>query len=127
MNKGTLGKTFESGEVSVRQGEDGQAMYVIQDGQVEVINERDTQEVRLAVLNQGDFFGEVPFFERRGQAGIVRATVRALEPVRVLTVDKKTLLRRLHEDPSLSYRILQTMARRIQEMEAEVTRLIVGD
>lgn len=127
MNKGTLGKTFESGEVIVRQGEDGQAMYVIQDGQVEVINERDTQEVRLAVLNQGDFFGEVPFFERRGQAGIVRATVRALEPVRVLTVDKKTLLRRLHEDPSLSYRILQTMARRIQEMEAEVTRLIVGD
>jgi len=127
LNKGTLGKTFESGEVIVRQGEDGQAMYVIQDGQVEVINERDTQEVRLAVLNQGDFFGEVPFFERRGQAGIVRATVRALEPVRVLTVDKKTLLRRLHEDPSLSYRILQTMARRIQEMEAEVTRLIVGD
>jgi CRP-like cAMP-binding protein len=127
LNKGTLGKTFESGEVIVRQGEEGQAMYVIQEGQVEVINERDTQEVRLAVLNQGDFFGEVPFFERRGQAGTVRATVRALEPVRVLTVDKKTLLRRLHEDASLSYRILQTMARRIQEMEAEVTRLIVGD
>ena len=100
-------------------------MYVIQDGQVEVINEKNSQEVRLSVLKEGDFFGEVPFFERKDQQGIVRTTVRALEPVRILTVDKKTLLRRFHEDPSLAYRILQIMARRVREMEEEITRLII--
>ena len=125
MAKGVLGKEYDTGATIVRQGDPGDVMYVIQEGQVEVVNEKDAREVRLAVLKEGDFFGEVPFFERKNQIGVVRATVRALESVRVLTVDKKTLVRRLHEDPSLSYRILQTMARRVQEMEEEITRLII--
>ena len=127
MKTGNLGKVYESGETIVRQGEMGKSMFVIQEGQVEVINEKEGKEVRLAVLREGDFFGEVPFFERRRQEGITRTTVRALDQIRVLTVDKKTLLRRIHEDPSLAYRILETMARRIHEMEDEVIRLFVGE
>lgn len=127
MKTGSLGKVYEKGEAIVRQGEVGVSMFVIQEGQAEVINEKDGKKVHLAVLKEGDFFGEVPFFERRGSAGVARATVRALDQIRVLTVDKKTLLRRIHEDPSLAYRILETMARRIHEMEDEVTRLFIGE
>ena len=57
----------------------------------------------------------------------MRATVQALSQTRVLTVDKKTILRRIHEDPSLAYRILETMSRRVRELETELVRLIVGD
>ena len=104
-------------------------MYVIQSGQVEVLHEKegeDDKEVHLTELGEGRFFGEVPLFERVGSEGTVRATVRALGEVRVLTVDRKTILRRIHEDPSLAYRILQTMSRRIRALEEEVVRLVVG-
>ena len=35
----------------------------------------------------------------------------------------KSFLRRIHEDPSLAYRMVQTMSRRIRDLDAEVVRL----
>ena len=51
------------------------------------------------------------------------ATVRALGQARILTVDKKSLVRRIHEDPSLAYYMMQTMSQRVRELSTEVARL----
>lgn len=122
METGDLGKVYRDGEVIVRQGEAGDCMYVIQTGQVEALQEKEGKEVRLAVLGDGDVFGEMALFEREARS----ATVRALGDVRVLTVDKKTFLRRVHEDPSLAFRIMQKMSYRIRELDAELVRLKTG-
>ncbi|MBI3950947.1 MAG: cyclic nucleotide-binding domain-containing protein [Acidobacteria bacterium] len=119
MEASALGKIYRDGEIIVRQGEIGDCMYVIQAGQVEVLRENEGKEVRLAVLGEGDFFGEMAIVEREARS----ATVRALGEVRVLTVDKKTFLRRVHEDPSLAYRIMQKMSKRIRELNTELVRL----
>jgi CRP-like cAMP-binding protein len=122
MVTGSLGKVYVDGEEIVRQGETGDCMYVIQTGQVEAIQGREGKEVRLAVLGVGDVFGEMALFERMPRS----ATVRALGEVRVLTIDKKTFLRQVHEDPSLAFRILQKMSYRIRELDTELFRLITG-
>lgn len=119
MKTSDLGKEFNDGEVIIRQGEAGNVMYEILDGRVEVLQERDGKEVRLAELTKGDFFGEMAIFEREVRS----ATVRALGEVRVLTVDKKILLRRISEDPSLALRILERMSHRIREMDNELVRV----
>ena len=116
---GALGKLYQDGEAIVRQGEVGDCMYVIQEGQVEVVVEKDGEEVHLMVLDTGELFGEMAIVERE----VRMATVRALGPTRVLTVDQKNFLRRIHEDPSLAWRVVQTMSRRIRELAAEVARL----
>ncbi len=120
---GALGKVYQDGEVIVRQGEVGDCMYVIQEGQVEVVLEMDGEEVRLALRGEGEFFGEMAIFEHE----VRMATVRALGQARVLTIDKKNFLRRIHKDPSLAYRIVQTMSRRIRELSAEVAQLKGGE
>jgi len=119
---GALGKVYQDGEVIVRQGEVGDCMYAVQEGQVEVVAEKEGEEVHLAVRGQGEFFGEMAIFEHE----VRMATVRALGQARILTIDKKNLLRRIHEDPSLAYRIVQTMSRRIRELSAEVAQLKGG-
>jgi len=116
METGALGKMYRDGEAIVCQGEVGDCMYVIQAGQAEVLQEKENQEVRLAVLGEGDVFGEMALFEREARS----ATVRALGDLRVFTVDKRTFLRRIHEDPSLAFRILQKMSYRIRELDAEI-------
>jgi CRP/FNR family cyclic AMP-dependent transcriptional regulator len=116
---GALGKVYQDGEAIVRQGEVGDCMYVIQEGQVEVMVEKDGRETRLAVLEAGDFFGEMSIVERE----VRTATVRALGQARALSVDRRNFLRRIHEDPSIAYRIVQTMSHRIRELDAEVSRL----
>lgn len=118
MKRSELGKEFGDGDVIIRQGEDGDFMYEILEGQVEVFQEMDGEEVQLAVLGKGDFFGEMAIFEREKRS----ATVRARGQVRVLTVDKKILLRRISEDPSLALRIIGRMSHRIREMDDELVR-----
>ena len=122
-----MGTTYPDGEVIVRQGKSNDCMFVVQSGQVEVVHEEDSSEVRLSTLGEGDFFGEVPFFERVTNQGVARVTVRALGEARALTVDKKTIVKRIHEDPSLAYKILQIMSRRIRELEKDMIRLLVAE
>ena len=114
MREGALGKEYFGGETIVRQGDTGDCMFVVQSGQVEVVQKVNEGEQRLAVLETGDFFGEMALFEREVRS----ATVRALSDSRVLKIDKKTLLRRIKEDPLLAVNLLQTMSHRIRELNA---------
>jgi hypothetical protein len=119
---GDLGKLYTEGEIIVRQGEVGDCMYVIQSGKVEVIKEEEGHEIKLAELAEGDFFGEMALFEK----DVRSASVRPLGEVRVLTVDKKMFLRKIHDDPSLAFRIMKKMSHRIRELNNELMRLTSG-
>ena len=119
MDQGALGRDYEDGEIIVRQGEVGDSMFVIQEGQIEVLNETGGKEVRLRIAHEGEFMGEMAIFERVNRS----ATLRAMGLVRVLTIDKKNFLRRIHEDPSLAFRMVKTMSGRIRELSDEIARL----
>jgi len=123
MAAGALGKTYQNGEIIVSQGEPGDCMYVIQEGQAKVLQKKQDREVCLAVLREGDFFGEMAIFEHEVRS----ATVRALGEARVLTIDKKTLLSRLSEDPSMAFRLLQKMSYRIRTLNDPITRMKAAD
>ena len=119
MDKGALGKLYQDGEIIIRQGEVGHCMYVIQEGKVEVLIESDGREIQVAVREQGDFIGEMAIFER----DVRSATVRAVGSARVLTIDKKNFLRRISEDPSLAFRMVESMSHRIRELSNENAQL----
>jgi len=114
----TLGKLYADGDVIIRQGENDNAMFVIQSGSVEVLQDTPAGEQRLAVLEAGDFFGEMSMFEHEPRS----ATVRSLGEARVLRVDKTTLMRRIREDPMLAMNLLQTMAHRIRDLDGRLAR-----
>ncbi len=114
-----LGKVYELGEIIVRRGEIGECMYVIQSGKAEVVSESSGRELRLAELEEGDFFGEMALFEKEVRS----ATVRPLGKVRVLTVDKRLFHEKIHDDPSLAFRMLQRMSHRIRELNDKLLSL----
>ena len=91
MNTGFIGKVYQGGEVIVRQGEVGECMYVIQLGKVEVLEQKGGKEVRLAILGESDFFGEMALCDRETRS----ATVRAMGKVQAITIDKKTFQKRV--------------------------------
>ena len=111
-----LGKLYHDGENIVVQGEEGQCLYVIQSGTVEVLQEQDGEEIHIAELYEGDFFGEMAVFER----DVRSSTVRSKGDSRILTIDKKTLLSRIQEDPSLAFRMLQKMSSRIRKIDTRL-------
>ena len=115
---GTLGALYRDGDVIIREGEMGDCMYVIQSGRVEVVLSGEHGEQHLAFLGPGDFFGEMALFERQERSATVRSTGNS----QALKVDKKTLLRRIGEDPLLAMNLLQTMSHRIRDLDAEIAR-----
>lgn len=119
MKTGGIGRIYEDGEHIIRQGEIGDCMYVIQEGEVEIILAEGDNEITLATRGSGDFFGEMALFDRDVRSASVRSKGRA----RVLTVDKKNLLGRIQKDPSMAFRLLETMSNRIRELLVEVNRL----
>ena len=110
MSRGALGKVYHDGEVIVHQGEAADGLFVIQEGRLEILSESHGRETRLRIAGEGELIGEMAVFDRQVRS----ATVRALGEARVLTVDRKNFLRRINEDPSLAFRIVETMSRRIR-------------
>ena len=113
-----LGKCFKDGEIIYRQGERGDCMYVIQKGKAEVMHRDGDKEFLLGELTDGDFFGEMALFEGETR----RATVRAVGDTWVYTLERDSLFRRIDEDPSLAFRLIQQMSYRIRELETKLVR-----
>jgi len=117
MRDNLLGKLYANGEVITRQGEIGDCMYVVQRGQVEIILESpDGSETGVAVIKEGDLFGEMAILEKLPRS----ATARAIGEARVLTVDRRTFLRRVKEDPTLALNIFRSLSQRIRNMNREL-------
>ncbi|HEX8872285.1 MAG TPA: cyclic nucleotide-binding domain-containing protein [Candidatus Acidoferrum sp.] len=109
-----LGKLYAENEIIYRQGDSGDSMYIVQLGHVEIVQRKGTNEYCLAVLNEGDFFGDMALFGYPVRTATARA---ASGGASVLTLEKKAFMKRLHYDPSLALNMLKRMADRIHHLE----------
>lgn len=121
MRTGELGIEFEAGTYLFRHGEEGDRLYVVLEGEVELLLKHEGREVRIAGCGVGDTIGEDVLFE----PGRRLADARAVTKVRVLGVDRWNFLRRASKDPTLVFGILKQLSRRVHELGAEVVRLRV--
>jgi len=119
MVTGRLGKVYKDGETIINQGLTGENFYVIQAGRVEVVQSTEQGEQHLIYLDTGESFGEMAIFEKEVRS----ATIRAVGEARVLKIDKKTLYRRIQEDPILAVNLMRKMAQRIRQLSAKLAAL----
>ena len=119
MSDAALGRFYADGEVIARQGETGDCLFVVQDGTVEIVMVDGDTEVVLRTAGRNELLGEMAIFERAPRS----ATIRAKGKVRLLTLDKRNFLRRINEDPSLAFRMIETMSHRVRDLSQEVVDL----
>ncbi len=99
------------GEIIFREGEPGDAFYIVLEGSVEVRSEHLDQI--LATLYQGDFFGEIAVL-----TGMPRsATVRTLEETILFVVHRTAVQRLLQAQPQLTEEIAHELAARQQVLQ----------
>ena len=81
---GIFAQHLEPGEIVFNQGDLGDSVYVIQNGECEVLREKDGKQDRIALLGSGDYFGEMAVLTDLTRG----ATVKAVKPVNVLVIPK---------------------------------------
>ncbi len=111
MVNNTLGRLYKDGEVIIKKGTVGDCVYVIQAGKVEVVDELDGREIKVAELSEKEFFGEMALFEK----DVRSCTVRAMGDAKILTLDRKNFYKTIQQDPSIAFRLLEKMSRRLRE------------
>ncbi len=103
----------KSGDFVFKEGDAGTEMYVIQEGRIEILKQRAGEQRQLAVLEVGDFFGEMSLLEEQPREVSARATTEA----RLLRIDQSTFDQIVQEDPEIAVRMLRKLARRLAELQ----------
>lgn len=91
-------RAFTPGEALIRKDEEGDSMFILRKGYVEVwVGQSDDEEVAVAKLQPGEFFGEMSLLTGAPRT----ATIRALTSVVVEEVSKDSFRQLLHKRPEL--------------------------
>ena len=121
---GGVGREFEEsyahGDLVVREGDTARHMYVIQSGRVEITKRIGGEDVSLAVLEKGDFFGEMSLLESLPRD----ANARAVGPTRLLVINPGGLLLRIRRDPTFAFEMLHKLSGRIRAQSRRLVELV---
>lgn len=99
-----------------REGESGNALFIIVNGEVDVVKAMGNEEMVLAKRGAGDFVGEMAVLESAPRS----ATLRALNDVRVLTIEGEAFKSILLDRPEVAVSVLRNMSSRIRALNAMV-------
>lgn len=99
----------KSGDYVYKEGDPAGGMYLVEEGSVELVRSFAGEEVRLAVVEAGDFFGDAALFE-----GSPRETsARAASAARLLRLDGPELQELVKRDPDIALRMIRRLSRRL--------------
>lgn len=97
-----------------RAGDDGDAMYLIEQGRVQItITDEDKKQIVLAELAQGDFFGEMAIID--GKQRSADATVT--ETARLAVLSRENFLSFIHDNPKVALEMLSATFSRLRRTD----------
>lgn len=111
---GVAHEHFEPGEEIFHQGDLGDRIYIIANGQAEVVREEAGREVSLARLGPGEYVGEMALLNQTTR----NATVRCLSPLDVLSIHKREFSLLAANLPAMRESFERVMSQRTQATKA---------
>ena len=106
-----------AGALLVREGEPGDRMFIVVEGEVEIIKALGTDDERvLSVQGAGGYFGEMSLL---GKAGVRMASARALTPVQLWELSRGDFETLLQRSPALAYDMLRELSDRLRSAQEE--------
>ena len=109
--------TYAPGQMLFKQGDVGDAAYVVLSGKAEVLVDAASGQIKVAELEPNSIVGEIAILCNVSRT----ATVRAITAVEALRIRKDHFLRLLGEYPEMTVEIMRVLADRLSHTTAELT------
>src|SRR5215211_6521699 len=106
--------SIPAGQLVLREGDPGDSLYVLLDGELEVTKRQGSQDILLAVYKPGQFFGEMALLEQAPRS----ASVRTVRESRLLVISQAAFQTLLSCSPSAPFRILRAVTSRLRSTES---------
>lgn len=111
-------KHFAVGEELIRQGDEADNVFIIIEGHADAI----VDGQKVGDVQKDEIFGAMAVFTRERRS----ATVVASEPCTVMVIPKEQFLGLTQSNPRIAHSLIESMARRIDLLNKEVTHLRVN-
>ena len=119
-----VAKHFENGNYIFLEDSEGEQCFFVLEGSVKVTRlSKDGREVILAMLNEGDFFGEMSLLDGESRS----ANVIALEKTKVLTLYRNDFIEVVNDYPQIAVQLLKELARRLRKSDRQIASLSLSD
>jgi CRP-like cAMP-binding protein len=117
-------RKFRRGELVVEQGKKSNALFILLTGRARVLTaDSRGREVILAVLQPGDYVGEMSLIDHEPHSATVRAEVQT----DMLILGRAEFARCLPEASSLSYAIMRGLVQRLRAADRQIESLALLD
>jgi CRP/FNR family transcriptional regulator, cyclic AMP receptor protein len=122
--EGVVKRRYRRGELIVERGRKTNALFILLTGRARVVaSDERGREVILAVLEAGDYLGEMSLIDNEPHSATVRAEVQT----DVLVLGRAEFARCLPENSSLSYAILRGLVQRLRNADRQIESLALLD
>lgn len=113
------GQTFDPGKQIFTEGEHGDHMYIIQTGQVRISKNIGGYDHELAILEKGDFFGEMAIVSRIART----ANATAVNTVQLLAFDRQGFMGMIEKNAKIALNVIDKLCRRLQNANGQIQLL----
>jgi len=113
------GRTFQPGELIFEEGDVGDHMFIIQEGQVMISRTIADRDTPMALLEKGEFFGEMAIVNRIRRT----ARARAQAPTQLLAFDRAGLEQLVEKNPKIALNIIDRLCRRLGAANAQIRQM----
>lgn len=118
-----FGRKIPAGTVLFHEGDHGEEMYILQSGKVKISKRLRGVEKTLAVLEKGEFFGEMAILNDKPRS----ATAEVMEDSDLLVIDRKTFETLLRGNVEIAIRFIKRLAERLREADEQMEALMIKD
>jgi len=117
-------KAYPKNSTIIAAGDPTDAMYIVVSGRLKVVmSDKEGQEVILAILNQGEFFGEMGLIAQAPRS----ATVTTIEPCELLTITRADFTKCLQGNFDLTMNVIRGLVKRLREADKKIGSLALMD
>lgn len=118
--KKRFGSIYNPGTVLFREGDDGAELFIIHSGKVKISKKAKNAETILAIMQAGDFFGEMSMFTEKKRS----ATAVVLEKSEILIFKKTSFHYMLDQNQDFALQMIKAMSERLYYADQKIGELL---
>ncbi|MCL2481727.1 MAG: cyclic nucleotide-binding domain-containing protein [Spirochaetaceae bacterium] len=118
-----FGTSFTNNEIIFKEGEEGNQMYIIQEGSVKISRIIGHEEHIIDIIKKGDFFGEIAIVSKIKRT----ATATAIGNVQLLAFNREGFIQMIEKNAKIALNIIDKLCKRLEHANLQIKRLVKKD